>query len=227
MRDYMKVVRAKSAHPLGRKTHSASRIGLHTGHNQSMEKSMEKSTTSILHSSFTVIHDNKYEKSQILKDRKERLKSFTDKRLNNRQRRKNREMIEKIQNDLEIVKKNPDYQDRRERADRIRELRYSAHEKKEGEIKERIHSSIKKSKENAHKLYLDRFPPISNDVKELREKEHKDKYLVSPPLHQRLLKDFEEREERRLKEVKDQLHQLKVVPIDFVVGFYNKEIETA
>jgi hypothetical protein len=214
MRDYMKVMRAKSAHPLGRKKHSASVAGL----GSKLDRSMEKSTTSALHSSFTVNHDNKYNKSMLLKDKKEKLKSFTDKKLNRLQRQKNREMIEKIKYDLEQVKNNPDYQERREKADRIRELRYSAHEKAEGEVKERLLSSIKKSKENAKQIYKDKFPAINKDVRELREKEHKEKYMVDPPLHQRLLKDFEEREERRLKEVKDQLHQLKVQPLDFVVG---------
>lgn len=208
----MKVVRAKSAHPLSRNRQSAksvSRLGL--------DRSMEKSAASVLQSSFLPAIDTKYEKSQQLKERKEILKAFTDKRTNQQQRRKNRELIEKMKHDLETVKNDPEKLARKEKSERLRELRYSSYEKNDGEAKEQFLAKIKKTKENVHKMYLERFPQISNDVRELREKDHKEKYMTNPPLHQRLLKDFEEREERRFKEVKDQLHQLKVQPIDFVV----------
>lgn len=215
MRDYMSVVRAKSAHPLGRKTHSASRIGLHTG----LDKSMEKSTNSILHSSFTVVHDNKYERSQVLKDKKERLESFTNKKIHNAQAEKNREWLEGLNDKLEQYKNDPARLERKEKAEMDREERRKRQERIEKRAHDKIYSRIKDWKKSAHNHYLERFPPISNDVKELREKEHKEKYMTDKPLHQRLLEDFEEREARRLKEVKDQLHQLKVQPIDFVVAW--------
>lgn len=211
MRDFMSVVRAKSAHPLGRGKQSASRVGL--GHR---DRSAEMSV-SMVNSTFAVSQENKYDKLQKWKEKKEIMRSFTDKKLDKQQRYRNREQIQKIKDDLEETKKKPDNLDRKERSDILRDHRYRQMDMKIEAERVRILSSVKISKEKVKKEYEDKFPKISNDVRELREKEYKEKFMNDIPLHQKLLKDFEEREGRRLKEVKDQLHQLKVQPIDFVV----------
>lgn len=211
----MTVVRSKSAHPLGRSKLSASRIGL-----DAREKSAEMST-SMIHSTFNVSHVSKYDKLQKFKEKKEILRSFTDKKLDRKQRFQNRQQIQRIKDDLDMYRKDPDRLEKKEQSDMIRERRYKQYDKKLEEERERILSSVKISKKKVKEKYEERFPKISNDVRELREKEYKEKFMADTPMHQRLLKEFEERESRKLKEVKDQLHQLKVQPIDFVVGGHN------
>lgn len=214
MRDYIKAVRAKSAHPLGRNKSSASLIGF-----DKRERSAELST-SLVHSTFATPQENKYEKSQKWKEKKEIMRSFTDKRLDRRQRARNREQIDRIKNELEAFKQDPDRVARKEHSDLIREQRFRKIDKELAKEKEDVMVRLKATKEHNKKAYLEKFPPISKEVKELREKEYKEEYLNKEPLHLRWVKQYEEQEERKLKEVKDQLHQLKVQPIDFVVSHH-------
>ena len=84
LRDYINVVRAKSAHPLGRsKTAKSVRSMAPRRADQSLELS-----TSVLHASLN-LGENKYEKEQLNKEKKEKMREFTDLKLNKKGRRKN------------------------------------------------------------------------------------------------------------------------------------------
>jgi hypothetical protein len=209
LRDYIKVVRAKSAHPLGRAKSVKSLAP------PVRESSMELST-SALNQSMTFA-EQKYEKLQTLKEMKEKMRSFTDKRLNRLQRRKNQEKVKEFQQVVDVKKAEEERKNLKELLERREENRQNKIKRLMKEKRDKLIEDIKKIKEKNKDTYYKKFPNVPTDVRELREIEHREKYLKEPPLHQRLLKDFEEKEKRKLQEVKDELHQLKNQPIDFVV----------
>ena len=225
----MKDIRAKSAHPLGRKKTAKSAKSLIF--KSKADISTGDGNSQILHSSFGGT-STKYNRELAYKERKERLKTFTNKKLNKRYQKKNRELLEsiytknninrdvftnkkKFQEDLEIKQKQIE--------ETIAEELERKNEEMENNLKKTrndIILSIKESKEKVKNRYKAKFPNIPIQVQELRELEHKQKYMKSPPLFEEKEKQFEENEKKRMKEVRDELHATRNQPIDFVVSFY-------
>lgn len=220
MRDYMKVIRAKSAHPLGRGMGKA--MSAKSLRKSGRDMSMEMSTTSVMSQQLAASTlDTKYEKTQKAKEMKERLRTFTDQKLNSRMRRKNQQQLNKIHQEWNVDVAG--HEKRREAlkaelAERQEERELQLKRKQEIKREKRI-QAIKELKEKNRASYLDKFPPIPKEVKELRELEHREKYLKEAPLHQRLFEDYEEKEKKKLNEVREKLMQLKNNPIDFAVTF--------
>lgn len=225
LRDYINVVRAKSAHPLGRsKTAKSVRSMAPRRADQSLELS-----TSVLHASLN-LGENKYEKEQLNKEKKEKMREFTDLKLNKKGRRKNKRFLEELYKkhelDRNVYLNRKAYQGKLQEkekeveekvADQL-EREKNRMEKKLNEHKQEIMEKIRASKENVKKLYNQRYPNIPPEVRELRDLEYKQKYLKDPPLFQKKEEDWIESEKKKLKEVKAELHATRNQPLDFVVA---------
>jgi hypothetical protein len=108
-----------------------------------------------------------YEKQLQDKERKDRLRTFTDKKLNRRQRKMNRALIEKIQKDLPVDNDKM----RAERIERLKtreEKRFERVRQSEEAKKKEILASIKKLEEKHRTEYKLKHPKIPAEVKELR-----------------------------------------------------------
>jgi len=230
LRDYINVVRAKSAHPLGRsKTAKSVRSLAPRRADQSLELS-----TSVLHASLN-LGENKYEKEQHYKEKKEKMREFGDFRLYQKASEKNTQFLEELYKKHEM---NRDvYLDRKTFQKKLQEKDQEVEEKvmeqlerekekmekKMNEHKVNIMKKIRLSKKRVKKRYYQKYPNVPPEVRELRDLEYKQKYLKDPPLFKKKEEEWIESEKKKLKDVKTELHATRNQPLDFVVVMNKRE----
>lgn len=108
-----------------------------------------------------------YEKQLQGKEKRDRLRTFTDKKLNRKHRKINRALIDKIHQDLPLDNDKM----RAERIERLKtreEKRFEKIRQSEEAKKKDILVSIKKLEEKHRTEYKLKHPKIPSEVKELR-----------------------------------------------------------